>query len=825
MRFAWRDWRAGELNLMLAALVVAVAAIASVGFVVDRMRVALERQAADLIGADLVIRSERPIPEGLVERARASGLRVAQTVVFPSMAAGPARPQLASVKAVSSLYPLRGRVRVSERLGSDVDAPATAAPAPGDAWADAQLLRGLGLAVGDRVELGERTFRIRRVITLEPDRGAGFVNFAPRLMIPLDDLAATGLVQPASRVTYRLLVAGEPSVVASYRGFVEASKAIGLRVEALDSGRPELRATVDRADQFLSLVALLSALIAAVAVALAARRFAQRHLDACAVIKAIGVTQGRLLAILGVELALIALVGGTLGAAAGWLVHAALVGALGSLVTVALPAASFAPAFRALVAAFVLVLGFGAWPFVRLSGVPPLRVIRREIGDLGSPAMAGGSAVAVLSFAALLFWFAGDRRLALYALAGFAIGAIAFAGGGLGLVALVGRFRGTRILAGHAAMRLALASWSRRRAAAVAQTVALAIGMMALLLLTVTRTDLIEGWRRASPPDAPNRFIVNIQPEQREPVTQMLRAAGIVEPHLYPMVRGRLVSVNDRPLDSAAQDDERARRTLDRELNLSYATTMPTHNRLVAGRWLDPARDEVSVEEGVAQSLGIRVGDRIAFDIAGERVRVEVVGVRKVAWDSLQVNFFMILSPRALERMPQTLITAYHQPASAQPAEPGLVERFPNLTVFDMGNIVRQVQSMLDQVVRAIQILFLLTLAAGVAVLYGALASSRDERTREAGLMRAVGASRRQLMMAQLIEIGASGALAGVMAAFGALALGGVLAEQVFRFALPLRWEVVPLAALAGAVLAVLAGWMGLREVFRTPPLVTLRDA
>ncbi|HLT27287.1 MAG TPA: FtsX-like permease family protein [Zeimonas sp.] len=841
LRFTLRDWRAGELRLLVAALLVAVAAIASVGFFVDRMRIALEQEAAQLLGADLIVGSDQPLDPSFAEHAQALGLQVARSAVFPSMALADGLPQLAAVKAVSSNYPLRGRVRVQTAqpvpvaaadggvdngVGMPVagDAEAARAPADGEVWLDPQLAQALGVSIGDAVRFGERSFRLAALITFEPDRGTGFVNFAPRAMFALDELAATRLVQPASRVRWNLMLAGDATAVDRFRQWAEPRLPRGARVESLESGRPELRATLDRAERFLSLVALLSALIAAVAIGLASRRFAERHLDGCAVMKAMGVTQRRLLALLGLELLWIALLGALAGVALGWLVHFALVAAMAPLLQMQLPLPGWRPAAQALLAALVLMAGFGAWPFLRLAGVAPLHVLRREV--VGAPMSAWTAAVsATLAFAALLLWFAGDRRLALVAIGGFALGVVVFVAAALAAVRALEPLRHAGFVAGSPALRLAFASWSRRRGMTVTQTVALSVGLMALMLLTVTRTDLVEGWRQASPPNAPNRFIVNIQPDQIDAVRAQLEQAGVADPQLFPMIRGRLVTINGEPVRPEDYDEDRAQRLLDREFNLSYAREVPSHNRIVEGEPFEPGRSEVSVEQGILGTLKLALGDELGFDVAGELVSARIVNVRRVEWDSMKVNFFMILTPEALGDRPQTWITAYHQPPVPDPVDRRLVREFPNLTVFDTGNIVRQVQTMLEQVIHAVQFLFVLTLAAGVTVLWGALASSRDERIREAGLMRALGASARQLSSAQRIELAFSGALAGLLAALGSIAIGWALAEQVFGFPYAPRWAVVPLGAAAGAALALAAGWLSLRGVLRTPPLVTLRNA
>jgi putative ABC transport system permease protein len=644
-------------------------------------------------------------------------------------------------------------------------------------------------------------------------------------MLALDDLAATGLIQPGSRVTYRLLAAGERSAVAGFESWVKSRLRAGQRMETLEAGRPELRMTLDRSQQFLSLVSLLSALIAAVAIGLAARRFAERHLDGFAVLKALGAPQRLLVWSLLLEMLWLSLAGAAVGAVVGWAAHWALIGLATAMIEIPLPAPSWWPAVQAAAAGVILILGFAAVPVLRLAGVPPLRVLRRE---LGPPAISAWLALAcaIGAFALLLFWYAGDRKIALYAMGGFLAGAVFFAlvaFGGVRLLAPLRNWVGTG--RATASLRIALASWSRRQGSSVVQTAALAVGLMALMLLTVTRNDLLDSWRTASPADAPNRFVLNIQPDQREMFQDMMRDAGIAGVELYPMIRGRLVAVNGVEVAPDSYQEERARRLVNREFNLSYTDRMPGHNQLDSGRWLAPGSAEVSAEQGVMDTLGLKINDRLRFDVAGELVDLTVVGTRKLAWDSLKVNFFMIGSPAALQDRPQSYITSFHLPANQGEVGRQLVEKMPNVTVVDTTAILRQVQTMVDQVVRAVQFLFLFALAAGVVVLYAALASSRDERIREAGLMRALGASRRQLLSSQVLELALSGLLAGTLAAIGAILVGWVLASQVFQFPYQPGWWLIPIGALVGGAFSAGAGWWSLRSVVSTPPMVSLRGA
>ncbi len=819
-----RDWRAGELRLLAAALVTAVAAVTSVGFLVDRIRLGLERDASQLLGADLVLSSDSPIDAALAVRARAAGLQTASTVVFPSMALSEKdgdRNSLAAVKAVSSGYPLRGRLRVSEAPGAP-DAPTADVPGQGDVWVDAQLLQSIGASVGDRIRLGESSFRIARVIAIEPDRGAQFINFAPRVMLNVADLPSTQLIATGSRVTYRLLMAGEREAVRAFGATLDKQLARGQRLESLEGGRPEMQRTLERAQRFLALVALLAAMIAAVAVATGARRFSLRHLDSCAMMRCLGLAQADIFRLFALEFLVVGLVACVVGMLAGYAFHFGLLAMLGSLISTTLPLPSLLPAVQGFACGLVLLLGFALPPLAQLRQVPPLRVLRKDIG-LPTGRAALGYLVGLVGFFALLLWSSDDLKIGALTAGGFAIGLVVFA-----LVAWLALqlLKPLRAMTGKLGIswRFALAAVQRRPAATVVQLVSLAVGLMALLLLTVTRTDLVNAWRSSAPPDAPNRFIVNIQPDQVAALGERLRAAGVDAP-INPMVRGRLVEVNGRPVGPENYAGDRAQRLVDREFNLSYATDAPTHNRITAGRWFRDGSDELSIEVGIADTLGLKIGDAMTFDIVGQRVTARITSLRKVNWDSMRANFFVIMPPSLLADKPASFITAFHLPAARAGLAGELLREFPNLTVVDTTAVFRQVQAVIDQVVAAVEFLFVFTLAAGVLVLYAALASSRDERVREAGLLRALGASRQQLSRAQVAEMICIGGLAGFLAAAGASGIGWALARYAFEFDYVVSPWVFVSGIGGGALAALVGGWFGLRGVLNTPPLATLREA
>lgn len=826
LRMTWRDWRAGELTFLIVALLVAVSALSSVAFFTDRMRAGLQRDAHQLLGADLVVSADQPIDPAWRSEAVRRGLSIAETTVFPSMAMTGSgdglRSLLSSVKAVTPGYPLRGKLKLEGPDGTDL--PTDAIPAPGSVWVDRALMVALDLERGGELRLGDRAFRIGEVLTIEPDRGSAFVNFAPRVMLHHDDLASTGLVQLGSRITYRMLLSGDAAQVADFRRWTERTidtgRVRGVRIETLESGRPEMQATLERAEQFLSLVGLLSAILAAVAIAMAARRFLLRHLDSWAMLRCLGLTQAQATVIFLIEFALVGLAGSLAGVLAGYWAHFALLELLGSVVATDLPPASLLPAVQGVATGLLLLIGFALPPILQLRNVPHNRVIRRE-QEPPKPLVLSTYAAGGVVFLALLLWQSGDVKLGFLTAAGFLGGTAAFA-----VVAWLA-LRALQPLRGVAGSewRFAVTALLRRPAATIAQLVALALGLMALLLLTVIRGDLVDSWRRSVPENAPNRFIINIQPDQKKGVETVLREGGAGDAELYPMIRGRLVEVNGKPVNEESYEEDRARRLVSREFNLSALAGIPPENRIVAGNWYTDTKPEASVEQGLAKTLGLGIGDVLTFDIAGQKISAPVTSLRKLDWGSMRVNFFVILNPSLMADMPQSWITAFHLPAGKEALESRLSRDFPNLTIVDVSSVIRQIQTVLDQVVTAVEFLFLFTLASGLLVLYAALVGTQDERSREAALLRALGATRSQLSRAQRIELLLIGGLAGLLAATGAAVTGWVLAT----FALNFEWEFAPTVWLAGvpagALCALAGGWLGLRTVLHHPPLRSLRNA
>jgi putative ABC transport system permease protein len=831
VRMTERDWRAGELTMLLLALVLAVAALSSVGFLADRLHQGLERDARRMIGADFIVRADHPVDPQFSEQAKALGLQMATTAIFPSMISSTgAEPvsRLAALKAVSAAYPLRGALRITNAAGAP-DHPAQGIPAPGTVWVDQALLDALKIHVGDTVRVGSRNFTVAAIITRELDRGFGFVNFSPRLMLRADEVQSTGLIVFGSRVTYRLLVAGANGPVTKFAAWaherVDGGKMRGVALESLHDGQPQVRETLDRAGHFLTLVSLLTAMLAAVAIAMAAHRYMRRHLDGCAAMRCLGVSQRTLRSLFFLEFFGLGLIGGAVGIVLGYAGHLALLAWLGSLIDVVLPRPTAWPALEGIAAGLVLLLGFALPPLLPLTRVPPVRVLRREWGDEARTAWAA-YVLGIVLFGALLIMAAGELKLGGIVAGGFAGGLLVFA-----LIARLALWGASRIVRSERVnagigWRYALASLERRSNASALQITALGIGLMCLLLIAMTRNDLVEGWRKSTPPDAPNQFIIDIQPDQRTAVTQYLHTHGIPDAELSPMVRGRLISINGKPIDPDQYKSDDAKRLVDREFNLSYTTSLPDDNRIVGGQWYgDTKQPQISIEEGLAKLIHVKTGDTLRFDVTGLQIDAPVTSVRKLDWGSFKVNFFVLMPPAALQDFPASFITSFHLPAEKSSTIDGLIAAYPNLTVIDVGPILAQMQRMLEQVIGAVQFLFAFTLAAGVLVLYAALAGTRDERMRESALLRALGASHRQVRAVQIAEFVAVGALSGLMAAAGAQVIGWQLATRVFQFYLNFDPWLLPAGIAAGVACAGIGGWLSLRHVLARPALQSLRDA
>jgi putative ABC transport system permease protein len=704
------------------------------------------------------------------------------------------------------------------------------------------------------VSIGTLRLRLSARVVRDVDQAIGFASFAPRVLLNMSDLPATGLVQEGSRINYRLLLAGEAAQLAGLRAWLEKRLALGEKLEDVRDARPEIRTALERAERFFGLAALMAVVLAGVALALAARRFIMRHLDTCAMMRCLGASQAQVLRIFLVQFLLVGLAAVVLGCVLGYGVQAVLVRSIELMRESALPPPGWLPLVQAAASGMALLLGFTFLPLWQLKRAPALRVIRREIGMPEAPAALLYVSGAVV-LGGLFLWQAGSPKLGLIVLAGLAGGVLVF-----GLLARLaihllrhlpfhklvpfglslskpgpgkpGQPVHPSIRSGRTdteyrsglAMQYAFASMARHGRANALQIVALSLGGMALLLLTLVRADLLENWRTRLPPDAPNRFVVNIQPDQRVALLDFFARQQLPAPKLYPMVRGRLVAVNQRAVSGDDYSDPNARHLAEREFNLSWSEHLPKGNELVQGTWFNGSEPALSVEEGIARTLGVNLGDTLTYDVAGSQFSAKVVNLRKVQWDSMQVNFFVVASPGLLEDYPASYITSFHLPDDRMLAGDALLRQFSNVLLINTGELIEQVRHIMGQIAQAMGAVFLFTLLAGLAVLNAALLATQDERIHQAAILRTLGADSHTVRRLHLIEFAALGALSGLFAAAGSSALGWVLAQQV----LEIPWRFNPAIWLAGAcggvVVVTLAGWLATRRVMQVPPLRVLQS-
>jgi putative ABC transport system permease protein len=819
-RFLQRDLRAGEVRVLLAALALAVMAVTAVAFVTERAEKALALEANRLLGGDVVLRADRAIGE--VPRALAAGLQLrhTETWAFPSMLRAGEALKLSEVRALGEGFPLRGHYRILDANG---ERDSREIPAAGTIWLSRGGAELLGLKLGDAVTLGRSRLQISALVLQEPDAAMDYFNVAPRVFLRLDEVAATGLVQEGSRVVYRLIMASDTGKA---QGFVDAMQGKlerGQRLETVADARPEVRRALDQGDRFLGLAALLAVILAAIAVAMAARRHSARHLDACAVLRCLGASQARIVTILVGELVLLGAIGSTVGVLAGAVVQLLLAHWLGIWLGIALPAVGVLPILQGFLVGFVVLLAFAAPAVLALRKVPALRVLRRDLAGAEPTAVAVVLA-GLAGIGVLLWWKAGSPELAASVLGGFVLSFVVLAILALALIALLQALR--QRLRGP--WRYGLANVSRRRGSSIAQVASLGLGLMAILLLTLVRTDLIGRWQQSIPADAPNRFIINVQPDQLDGVRSLLKQHGVGEPELFPMIRARLTTVNGAAVngDTYAAQGERAKHLAEREFNLSEVARLRTaDNRVVAGRfWAESdTTAQLSVEAGMAKTFGWKLGDVIGFDIAGSRFEAPITSLRQVDWESFRPNFFVEAPSGALQRYSASYISSARVVSGDASLTRALVAAYPNVSVIDIDQVIAQVRGTADQVSMAVEVVFYFTLLAGVLVLLASISTSQDERLMEGSVMRVLGARRSQLRWAHASEFIAIGLIAGLVAAISAAAISGVIAVQVFEQPWLPDWRLAALGGGLGLVIVTLAGLAATRRIAHTPPMQSLR--
>ncbi len=822
LRSFGRELRSGEVLVLLAAVGLAVGALTAVGFLTDRIGKAVARQANEVLAADLRLRSQEPVPAEWEGLAKEYGLETAETMSFPSVVFAGDASALAAIKVVSDGYPLRGRVRVSDQLFGeqrDVDG----LPKVGEVWADGALLARVGADIGDSLAIGELELRVSAVLTYRPDQSIGFSSLAPSLLMNIDDISRSGLIGEGSRVSYALLVAGEESAVSGFNDAIEDKLPESVRIRSQEESSERAYNAADRAQRFLSLTAIISLLLSAVAVAMSARRFAQRRMDTVALMKSLGATQGFVIGVALIQLVLLGFMGVVIGSVAGFAAEEILSRILTDLIASDLPEPGLRPVVLASGSAMVLLLGFALPALLQLRNTPPLRVLRHDaVPPAPSRLLVAGLSLAAV--AALLYRSVGDPRMLVIFIGGILVISGALYLVGRALVAMIGRFRsGVGV-----AWRYGLANVARRGRDSAVQVVAFGLGLTVLLLLTLVRTDLLEGWRQTLDEDAPNHFLINIQPHEVESLGAFFVEKDVAVPTFTPLVRARMTGINGESVKERDYPNEDGRWLANREANLSWTAEMSASNELLDGEWWPPGYDGpplVSIEEESAVNTGLAIGDRLNFFVAGHEIEAEIASIRKVNWDSFQPNFFIVLSPGALDGMPTTYISSMKLEDEQQAMLIDLVRRYPSISVIDLDAILQQVRGIIEKASLAVQAVFVFTLAAGIAVLFAAVQSTIDERRFESAMLRALGARRRTVFFGVMAEFAALGLAAGVLASAGASILAAVVAVQLFQLPYefnPLVWVV---GLTAGVFLVCISGFFAARGAVNAAPADILRWA
>lgn len=821
LRSLGRDLRAGELRVLALALIVAVASVTAVGFFTDRIGRAVELQAGDVLAADLIASSGLPLPENVEQSIADFGVDTALHTRFPSVVIdADGESQLVAIKAVSAGYPLRGRLRLAP-----LDDPAavesvdrvSGQPEPGTVWVDPQLADALALTQGETLELGAARLRVTRLIQFEPDRGQNFFEFAPRLMMNMADLDGAGLLGAGSRARFAVLAAGSPEAIGSVSAHLADNYPGELSIRGVRDGSPQMQRALDRAQRFLGLASVVTVLLAGAAIALAVRHFARAQADAGAVMRTLGATRLEVILWLSARLALIALVASMVGALIGWFAQGVLARMLTSWFGFELPLPGFDAPMVGTLTAFIALAGFGLLPVIRAGRVNVMRVFQNDYAGVdGSSVLA--ALLGVTSTFLVVWMLSGDPLLSLIVVAGVVAMLLVFAVFGRVIIRAVRRLAGARY-------RLAVAGLERRAASSVVQLSAFAMGIMALLLIAIVRVDILAAWEQDLPPDAPNVFVVNIQPDQTEGFAARLQEQGIANKGLFPMVRGRLVEVNG---DAVLQDvnDERQQRRARREHNITFTETLPASNEVVAGSFwaADDPSPQLSIDHEWAEDRGFAIGDELTFRVAGVDVVGTITSFRKVDWESFDVNFFAVANSAMLEGFPATYVTSFRVDEDFVTATTGWAREFPGLATIDIGAIVTRVKTLMDRASLAVEYVFLFTLAAGLCVLLAAVQSSQRERIRESALLRAIGASHKQVREAVIAEFAILGGLAGLLAAFFATLVAYSLSRFVFELPFHFNASLWFMGVFGGALGISLAGYLATRKVLTTAPMVALKS-
>lgn len=822
-RMLWRDWRGGELNTLLFGLIIAVSSMTTVNFFTDRIERGLALQSAELIGADLVITSSKIDVVNHIPELTTQQFETTLTTAFRSIILNEGRPQLVEVKAVADNYPLRGALRVADQF-LDTDQETTTIPTSGEIWVDKELLQKLNLSIGDSIRLGQSVFIMSKVLTDEPDRGGQMFSIAPRVLMNQKDIEATQLITQGSRVKYRLLIAShhhDLSVINRLQQSLSTRLTSSEKIISTEGGRPELNMAIDSAKKLLGVAAIISVLLAGVAIATVATRFSLRHLGSAAMMRCLGASQATIISLFLLEMLWLAIIGSSIGNAIGSISQLFISQLLNNFVLTQLPPPSFSAIFFGYITGIVMLLGFALPPLLSLKRVPPLHVLRKD----ALPTTISHWLIYIsifLSISLLLYWQISDTVLVSYITIGLVLTFTLLA---IFTYLFIWLLVGLRDRVGIS-WRYGLASIVRKPTTTMIQVVSFGVGLMVLLLLFTLRNDLIEDWHNNLPDNTPNNFIVNIQSDQIDHTKKILSNITREQIKLHPVIRTRLIKINQREVNSEQYSSARAKRLINREFNLSYATQLSEGNKIVEGNWWSTTeinQSLISIEKGLATELGISLNDTLTFNINGQLKPFTVSSLRTVDWQSFNINFFAITTPDSLKDIPSTSITSVYIPDQQKQQLGTLIKQYPNITAIDVGIIIKRVRNVIDRVSKAVEFVFIFTLLAGLAVLYAAIESSQDQRYYETAMLRTLGANKGMLLQNLIAEFSVIGILSGVLSGLAASSLAWALATFVFELEYSFDLSLAIIGLISGWVVVTIAGVTGTYRILSTPPLESLR--
>jgi len=819
-RHLLREWRSGELYILFFALVIAVAAVSSVSFFADRIQNALSSQANELLGGDLLLSSDREFSPDYLDKAKQFNLQYVKQLTFPTMVVSNDGAQMVWLKAAEEDFPLRGKLGIAKELFAP-EIEVSHVMEQGKVWVEPRLITAMNLAVGDKILLGDKSLIIDAVLVNEPGRGGDLFNVSPRVLMNYKDVKATNLLQEGSRVRHVLLLAGDMSDIETYRAFVTDKNEVGIRAQGIRDSRPEIRVALSRAEQFLGLAALTSVILAGVAVALAARRYSQRHLDYCAIMRCVGARQSTITQLYCWQILYLGLVASFVGCLVGFFTHEMLISLLGSFVGVNLPGVSFAPFFFGMAIGLITLAGFALPPILSLREVPALRVLKRDLGDFSAPKFFN-YVVGILALSVVMVWQANDIKLGVYMVIGAlaAIAILALCAYSLLLLLRVSKRRFSN------PWWYGLRNLLRRPSSSVVQIIAFGLGIMALLILTLIRGDLLDEWQASIPDDAPNRFVINIHPDQVKGMQTFFENRQLEIPTFYPMIRGRLVEVNGEAINAEMVNNREGKQMLSRELNLSWAEKMADDNKILHGKWwsVETSRiDLISIEQGVMKHLDVQLGDRLKFKVADQFFEAEVASVREVDWGSFGANFYVIAKPGLLDGFPTTYMSPFFLAPDKYKILNELIDEFNNITVIDVASIMTHVREIISRVTLAVEYVFLFTILSGAMVLFAGIQATHDERMRENGVIRTLGGRRKQIMQSLISEFVSLGLLSGMVAAILASVVAFVIAFYVLKMPVQWNWGIWVYGLFGGGIGIGIIGVWGSWSVVRQPPLQILK--